>query len=104
MDPDGGSLLNAIQVHCRKERRSTCISARTAKFDTKAYVTDASQKHHMAAKHMGTDQVGVSLSPSAICCGSRGRTSDALYMSEERCSDRSIVIAKATKYVLCCLL
>lgn len=60
MDPDGGQLLNAIQVYCRKEMRSTCITAKTTSYATKAYVTDEDSKHEMAAKHMGIEQVSFS--------------------------------------------
>lgn len=66
VDPDGGSLLNAIQVYCKKEMRSTCISAKKSTFATKAYVTRGSEKHEFVAKHMGTSQFEYSVESSQL--------------------------------------
>lgn len=58
VDPDGGSLLNAIEVYCGKEMRKTCINPTKAHYETKSYVTETPKKPEFVAKHMGTEQVG----------------------------------------------
>lgn len=54
VDPDGGSIANAIQAYCRKEMKSTCINAKTSEFATKSYVTQQLDNQPFVAKHMGT--------------------------------------------------
>ena len=58
MDPDGGSIRNAIQAYCKKEQRSTCVSATTSssQFDTKPYVTEKVKNQPFIAQLLGVSQ------------------------------------------------
>jgi len=61
VDPNGGSIANAIQAYRCKDMKSTCINAKTAKFATKSYVTQQLYNQPFVAKHMGTTLVSVYL-------------------------------------------
>ena len=66
MDPDDGFIANAIQAYCRKERKSTCMNAKTFKFATKLCVTQQLDNQPFVAKHMGTALVSFMLIIVAI--------------------------------------
>lgn len=57
MDPDGGSINNAIEAFCRKERLQTCINPATGVFETNNYVTERVEGPTYIAKYLGQQQV-----------------------------------------------
>jgi hypothetical protein len=56
VDPDGGSKLNAIQVTCRKEAQSTCISPSKDQFNTRPYNSRQTDQPTFVASLLGLDQ------------------------------------------------
>ena len=60
MDPDGGSIFNAIEVTCQKEMLRTCVTPKQQRFETRSYVSQASSEPAYVAKLMGTTRVSYS--------------------------------------------